>query len=301
MSDKIKHFYEFGEFRLDAENPSLWRGGKAVAIPPKALEILIMLINRQNEIVSRDELLDTVWKDTFVEEGNINYNVSQLRKILDNKDLVQTVPRRGYRFIGEVHEVSEDKNIRIIETPIKNSADVSAQETIQKSGEQSGRFRWTLVLVAVILVIFLTSFTYFRQNVKGAKPPENLPSTNSEAQAALTRGEMILQKRSVENREEKAIDEFQNAVTFDPTFALAYAGLANGYLSLANQKSGKESLDAYAKARVAAEKSLALDPNLAEGFLMRGWVKRQADWNWTDAEADLRQAIRINSDRKSVV
>lgn len=59
MSDKIKHFYEFEEFRLDAANPSLWRDGKLVSISPKALETLILLVGKKGEIVSRDELRRT--------------------------------------------------------------------------------------------------------------------------------------------------------------------------------------------------------------------------------------------------
>src|SRR5687767_910535 len=102
MSSNIKHFYEFDEFRLDAENPSLWRGGELVTIFPKSLEVLILLVRNHGEIVSREKLLDTVWNDTFVEESNITYTVSQLRKTLgqnENGGFIQTVPKRGYRFI----------------------------------------------------------------------------------------------------------------------------------------------------------------------------------------------------------
>ena len=84
MSDKIKHFYEFEDFRLDANNPSLWRGDGLISMSPKALETLILLVKKKGEIVSREELIETVWKDTFVEEGNINYTISLLRKIFEN-------------------------------------------------------------------------------------------------------------------------------------------------------------------------------------------------------------------------
>jgi len=111
MNDKIKHFYEFENFRLDANSPSLWRGDKLVSIPPKALETLVLLVEKNGEIVSRDELLEAVWKDTFVEEGNINYTISLLRKTLENKNLVQTVPRHGYRFVAEVKKTNEIKSV----------------------------------------------------------------------------------------------------------------------------------------------------------------------------------------------
>jgi DNA-binding winged helix-turn-helix (wHTH) protein len=90
MSHKIKHFYEFGEFRLDAETPSLWREGELVHIFPKALEVLVLLVSKHGDIVSREELLKTVWRDAFVEESNITYTVSRLRKTLDENGKAET-------------------------------------------------------------------------------------------------------------------------------------------------------------------------------------------------------------------
>src|SRR6185369_6645625 len=109
MSSKNGHRYQFGDFRLDSEPPSLWRDGSLVSLPPKALEMLLLLVRQRKVIVSREELLETIWRDTFVEDGNINYTVSLLRKTLDKDDkgrFIQTVPKRGYRFVGNVLEVS---------------------------------------------------------------------------------------------------------------------------------------------------------------------------------------------------
>src|ERR1044072_3974954 len=109
MSNKNGHHYEFGDFRLDPELPSLWRDEQLVPLPPKALEMLVLLVRQRDSIVSREELLETVWRDTFVEEGNINYTVSLLRKTLDKDDkgrFIQTVPKRGYRFVADVVEAA---------------------------------------------------------------------------------------------------------------------------------------------------------------------------------------------------
>ncbi len=304
MSDKLKLIYEFEDFRLDSKNPSLWRGGKAVSISPKALEALILLIEKQNEIVSRDELLDTVWKDTFVEEGNINYTISLLRKTLGNKDLIQTVPRRGYRFVGEVREINENGNAKTAfqneakDEPTPNTEAPTAAILPAAKPAQKFAARWILVSVFLIGTVFLTSFAFWRGGSVGrskVQSAERLSSANADAMQAYTRGQMILAKRGTERRAEKAIDEFQNAVTLDPTFALAYAGLAEGFISTAVKEDFPASSDFYMKAKVAAEKSLSLDPNLAEGYLVRGWIKRQADWNWAEAETDLRRAIEIDS------
>lgn len=293
MSDKLKHLYEFEDFRLDSKNPGLWRDGRAVSISPKALETLILLIEKQNEVVTRDDLLDTIWKDTFVEEGNINYTISLLRKTLGNKDLIQTVPRRGYRFVGAVRNVPSNGGEKIVEPAVREKQTENEIFPLENVKRRNGG-RWIFVSVAVIFAIFVSSFAYFRQDIRASKQAESPLTANHEAQAAFTRGRMILARRSVEKREEKAIDEFQNAVTLDPTFAAGYAGLSEAFLSHAVKQTGKNSFDGYAKARVAAEKSLALDANLSEGYLARGWVKRQADWDWAGAESDLRHAIQLD-------
>jgi DNA-binding winged helix-turn-helix (wHTH) protein/TolB-like protein len=101
MSGKNKQSYEFEGYRLDDDPVALWRNRELISLPPKVLEMLVLLVKKQGEIVSREELLDTVWPDTHVEEGNIKYTISLLRKAL-GKELVQTIPRRGYRFAAQV-------------------------------------------------------------------------------------------------------------------------------------------------------------------------------------------------------
>ncbi len=275
------HFYEFEDFRLDARNPSLWRGENLISISPKALETLILLVEKRGEIVSRDDLMNTVWKDTFVEQGNINYTISLLRKILENKDLIQTVSRRGYRFTARLDKTSTNGN---------SSTETSRPQPIFNKKPK----RWILASIFLISLFFLTSFVYWGRADKSDSASETPPTNNVEAMHAYTRGKMILEKKTTENRVEKAIDEFQSAVTHDPTFALAYAGLAEGFSAAAVKTSYPKSADYFAKAKSAAEKCLALDGNLAQGLLIRGWLKRQADWDWAGAETDLRRSIELN-------
>src|SRR5688572_15251918 len=104
MSSVFNHFYEFDGFRFDAERRILWREGDVVALPPKAAEVLRILLEERGNLVGRQEILDQVWADTFVEEGNLNQAVSALRKTLGG-DVIQTVPKRGYRFATKVREV----------------------------------------------------------------------------------------------------------------------------------------------------------------------------------------------------
>lgn len=298
MSHKTKHFYEFEEFRLDPESPSLWRGDRLVSISPKALETLILLVEKRGEIVSRDELLEKIWKQTFVEEGNINYTVSLLRKTLVNKELIQTVARHGYRFTAAVREISaNDKlpEVIITESPVVADQTRSPVTDQTESSTEKRPFRWILASIFLVSLLFVTSFAFFwRGDRPAAKTSDVPPNENVEAMQAYQRGKMILEKRSVDKREEKAIDEFQKAVTLAPTFALAYAGLAEGFASSAARASYPNSLELFAKAKSATEKAFALDANLAEGYLIRGWLKRNADWDWAGAESDLRRAAQLN-------
>src|SRR6185503_9750050 len=98
--------YEFGEFRLDAEQRLIFRKGQPVPLAPKVIETLLALVERSGTLVTKDELMARLWPDTFVEESNLTQNVFQLRKILsegkDGANYIETVPRRGYRFMGEV-------------------------------------------------------------------------------------------------------------------------------------------------------------------------------------------------------
>jgi DNA-binding winged helix-turn-helix (wHTH) protein/TolB-like protein/Flp pilus assembly protein TadD len=106
MSSKIRHFYEFGPFRLDAKARVLLRENKPVPLTPKAVETLLALIEQGGEVIGREELIRRVWPDTFVEENNLNVNVSALRKALgaapDGRPYIETLSRRGYRFVAEV-------------------------------------------------------------------------------------------------------------------------------------------------------------------------------------------------------
>jgi DNA-binding winged helix-turn-helix (wHTH) protein/TolB-like protein/Flp pilus assembly protein TadD len=95
---------EFGAFRLDPVRRVLWRGGDVVPLTPKALDVLHALCEQPGAVVTKDELMRRVWPDTFVEEANLTVHVSALRKTLgtqpDGRPWIDTVPRRGYRYVG---------------------------------------------------------------------------------------------------------------------------------------------------------------------------------------------------------
>ena len=109
MNNEIKHLREFGKFQLDAERKVLWCEKEPVSLPLKEIELLCVLTERGGEVLTKDELMNKVWRDAFVEESNLSRHIYRLRKTFEehgeSADLIQTVPRRGYRFAGEVREI----------------------------------------------------------------------------------------------------------------------------------------------------------------------------------------------------
>jgi DNA-binding winged helix-turn-helix (wHTH) protein/Tfp pilus assembly protein PilF len=290
MSDKNGHRYEFGDFRLESETPSLWRDESLVPLPPKALEMLLLLVRRRDMIVSREELLNTIWHNTFVEEGNINYTVSLLRKTLDKDDkgrFIQTVPKRGYRFVADVLEVSTNGHAENAVQPV---------EAAIATEQQRPRTPWHLIGIVLLGVLFVSGFVIWRSLDKGKKPSEVLtrqPTDNPDAFRAYVRGRAILDAKNPDNFE-KAIDEFQKAVAMDPTFALAYAGLANASTRRGFNASGMSAQEFYARSKALAEKALSLDPEVPEAYAALATVKRIYYWDWAGAEHDFKRAIELN-------
>ncbi|HEV3275659.1 MAG TPA: winged helix-turn-helix domain-containing protein [Terriglobia bacterium] len=108
MPLKTERFYHFGAFRLDSKQRLLWNGGNLVPLSLKALETLLVLVENPGRLVEKDELMKRLWPDTFVEENNLAFNISVLRKALTDGQsgfaYIETIPRRGYRFVAPVTE-----------------------------------------------------------------------------------------------------------------------------------------------------------------------------------------------------
>jgi DNA-binding winged helix-turn-helix (wHTH) protein/Tol biopolymer transport system component len=111
MSLEIKSL-EFGDFLLDLRNKELFRNGERLSLNPKTYQLLVALIDNDGHLVEKERLMELLWADSFVEEANLAFTVSLLRKVLgdDAKSprFIETVPRRGYRFIAEVRRKEED-------------------------------------------------------------------------------------------------------------------------------------------------------------------------------------------------
>src|ERR1700755_2257729 len=101
-----RYLYCFGPFALDSRKRTLSRADSPVSLTPNAFDVLLFLAQNPNRLVTKEELLQAVWGDTFVEEGNLTQYISHLRKALgDNSEdarLIVTIARKGYQFTGDV-------------------------------------------------------------------------------------------------------------------------------------------------------------------------------------------------------
>src|SRR5215216_5354882 len=112
MLHEIKRVYQFGPFQLDTEQRQLMRDDEVIPLTRKAFETLCLLVRNSGHVLEKDEMIKTIWPDTFVEEATLAQNVFTLRKVLGETPLqahyIETVPKRGYRFVAKVDEVLSD-------------------------------------------------------------------------------------------------------------------------------------------------------------------------------------------------
>lgn len=108
---EVKSVYEFGPYLLDPAARLLLRNGEKVTIPPKAFDILVALIENRGRMLGKEELMQIIWPDTFVEQANLAVTISLVRKALGERpcggQYIETLPRRGYRFAVFVREFSK--------------------------------------------------------------------------------------------------------------------------------------------------------------------------------------------------
>ncbi len=162
MSKTRNNLYEFAEFRFEPAGGKLWRHDELFLLSPKACGLLTLLLERNGEFVSKEEIIQTVWADTFVEDGVLTQNIYTLRKLLgkdpDGRSLIENKTRLGYRMTAPIVAVSEDAKPDIIPSTIgTGSDDHSDADRRRRNWKRVGAF---LAIVFVLLVT--TSFVGYR-------------------------------------------------------------------------------------------------------------------------------------------
>ncbi|HZS52936.1 MAG TPA: winged helix-turn-helix domain-containing protein [Bryobacteraceae bacterium] len=290
-------YYSFGPFQLDPHSRVLTNAGERVRITAKALEVLLMLVERGGETVTKTQLRGAVWGSSAVEDNNLNQCVSAIRKALGERagehEYILTLTGVGYRFIAPVTVITNKP------APPAKESFASASEPIVAPPVVSSN-RQPLVFAAIAVVVFLVLVSAVLASAwiarRGAASRalsklEPLPlSRNQQALDLYLEGRRIARDRRVPELN-RAIRYFQGAVAKDPNFALAYAWLGETYaIEVAN---GAASPDMLALGEAAANKALALNPSLADAHASLGLLY-YARWDWQSARRELATALRLD-------
>jgi DNA-binding winged helix-turn-helix (wHTH) protein/tetratricopeptide (TPR) repeat protein len=262
----------FGVFDLDPDAGELWRNGFLVPLQKQPFKVLACLATRAGQIVSREDLKREVWDGaTFVDfDGGLNFCVNRIRRVLgDDADAplyIETVPRRGYRFVAPV-TVEE-----AMAAPAPSRAPAAARSWL-----------WPRLTVAAGL---LTAAFLQQGQSPPAEPGRVLDGIAPAARAAYLRGVYQAGRDAGQAESEAALLE---AVRLEPGFAAAHAALAESYLrqvelGLVLPREGMP------KARAAALRALALS-DLATAHAVLGSVALRYDWDWAASERSLLRAM----------
>jgi DNA-binding winged helix-turn-helix (wHTH) protein/TolB-like protein/Tfp pilus assembly protein PilF len=169
MGEHLQHFYEFGRFRIRTADRVLLRDQEIVPLTPKVFDILLALVEGSGQVISKEGLMKKVWPDSFVEEGNLTQNISLLRKALgegqNGHQYIETVARRGYRFVAQVRESaiadSQDEPAvsaqAFISTPPSTPGIESALSGVRANDVPGGLSRYRTFALAGVLALVATA------------------------------------------------------------------------------------------------------------------------------------------------
>lgn len=358
------HRFDFGNFRLDADARILFRGDARILLTPKALDILVALVEKHGATVTRNDLLAAVWPDAVVEEGTLSSHISLLRKAL-GPQFIETIPKRGYRFVASVvaHDVDSARQERLLLAvlPFENlhgsskhdsfsdglteelitqlgrinpsrlgviartssMTYKSTEKTIEQVGRELGvshvieggvrragsRIRITAQLIQVSDQAHVWTGSYeaeledvlmLQSRVARAvaeqtqirlQVPWEEKKVVPAAYEAFLRGRYLWNRRST-NDVQTSVRCFEEAVAIDPSYASAYAGMADAYLTLVDH-GHLPPREGSAKARRALDIALHLDNTVAEAHVSLGHAAFH-DFEWAVAETSFRRAIELN-------
>jgi DNA-binding winged helix-turn-helix (wHTH) protein/TolB-like protein/Flp pilus assembly protein TadD len=183
MSNPDNHLYEFGPFRLDPAERQLLRAENHKRLSPMVFDLLLLLVQRSGQLVKKEEIIEHLWSDTIVEEGNLTNNVSILRKELGDtgKDpkYIQTVPKHGYRFVAEVKVLDaggakEETTSEGVEVGLTGGS--VEEETHQSATPYNTTRKFKVLLFAslILLLLLVAAFYFWRERTPAPVTPASI-------------------------------------------------------------------------------------------------------------------------------
>src|SRR5678815_3557615 len=152
-----RHLYKFGPFHLDPAERKLTRNSEPVALTPKCFDLLVVLVENADHLLEKEKLLTTLWPNHFVEESNLSFNISVLRKALGEgqggQQYIETVPKKGFRFVGQVEEqLVGDTDVGKAYESTERSVETGSGLPPPSSSRLSQRLRLPLIALAVGMI-----------------------------------------------------------------------------------------------------------------------------------------------------
>lgn len=174
MSNELNNLYEFDEYVVNAKETNLWRGDELIPLPPKVFATLLALVSAEGSVVTKEELLSSIWSDSFVEESNLTQNIYTLRQIFGKENkFIETIPRKGYRFSAPVTRKEPETIIpNTVTQPISTTANELPDP---KSYSRRSKFYAVSALaLASLLTIGFFVFSEFGKDRTRSEPEEKL-------------------------------------------------------------------------------------------------------------------------------
>jgi DNA-binding winged helix-turn-helix (wHTH) protein/tetratricopeptide (TPR) repeat protein len=306
--------YEFGPVRINASSRKLIRDGECVQVQARGLDALLLLMRKRNEVVSKAELLATIWPDTYVEESNLPVMISAIRRAIGDdgrhQKYIQTVSKFGYRFVGEVTEIrTPEPAVPAVREPSLDDPAKSSGEPVIISTRRHRYARFSITAGCAAAAI-AAAFLVYRLNgsageghvAAASQPTAAFAGTEERSRSAPSRSasrtdaEMFYQKGYYAGNLQtkggflQSIEYYEKAIAADPDYASAYAGLARSYVKLPSYSAKPD----YERARRAALKAVSLDDGLADAHISLGMLVLIVDRNYAGAEREFRRAVALD-------
>jgi DNA-binding winged helix-turn-helix (wHTH) protein/Flp pilus assembly protein TadD len=279
--------YEFGPFALDAQRLLLLENDQPVPLGPKVVETLLALVEHPGDVLTKTALLERIWPEGYVDEANLAQNIYVLRKTLRARweaSVIETIPRRGYRFVGAVRCREEREPAQPVLAEPAAPVPVPAAPVSVKP--QSHFNRWVIAVAAIVVILLAgtMAFTLARPRPAAAAAP-----LSAEGKRLYEIGRYYWNLRTPDGLN-KSIAYFSHVIDTDPGNASGYAALASANAILADYQFGPLQPSVYfERARAYAHHALAIDPNSGEAYAVLGMVSSEES---TGSQAQMAQSLR---------
>jgi DNA-binding winged helix-turn-helix (wHTH) protein/Tfp pilus assembly protein PilF len=265
----------FPPFTFDREERVLRRDGTTVPLAPKVAEALGVLLAVPGALVAKDALRDRLWPDGFVEDGNLTQTIYLIRRALDPKGdgrgFVETITRRGYRFVRPVHVLPE-------------------ADPAPRSAASRAVFALRTAAAAVAIAVLSGGISIGRSS----SAPVRAELTGDAARAYAVG--LYNWNRRTESAVRTAIADFRRVAALAPNDARGYAGLADAYVTVADWEFTRiaRRADAFRIAERYAREALRRDPRSGEAMTTLGRIALNRDHDLDRSEHMLHTAIALS-------